>query len=198
MRRSPRLGAAELGSIFTMLLASYLGINVLYSILLKQIVILDVMTVSLGFVIRVAAGAAAIEVEVSSWLLLCTIFVALLLSFTKRRHEILLLAETATDEREVLSSYSPRFLDHLIATSTSATLLCYALYAVAPETVAKFGSGNLVYTVPFVIFGIFRYLYLAYQVSTPVNPTEAVLRDLPSLVNVTLWILVVTAIIYLL
>ena len=189
-------GASVLGPIFTILLSAYLGINVLYSILLKQIVILDVMTVSLGFVIRVSAGAAAVDVEVSNWLLLCTIFVALLLSFTKRRHEILLLTEAATDQREVLASYSPPFLDQLITTSTSATLLCYALYAVAPETVEKFGSGSLVYTVPFVIFGIFRYLYLAYQVSTRVNPTEAVLRDLPSLVNVSLWILVVTAIIY--
>ena len=190
-------GAAGLGMAFTLLLSTYLGINVLYSVFLKQIVILDVMTVSLGFVIRVGAGAAAVDVEVSNWLLLCTIFVALLLSLTKRRHEILLLPEAAADQREVLASYSPKLLDQLISTSTSATLLCYALYAVAPDTVAKFGSGDLVYTVPFVVFGIFRYLYLAYQVSTPLNPTEAVLRDLPSLINVTLWVLVVTAIIYL-
>ena len=189
--------ATSLGQRFLLLVSAYLLINVVYSLLLKHLIILDVMTVSLGFVIRVAAGAAAIDVEVSNWLLLCTIFFALLLSCTKRRHEILLLSGSASDQREVLAQYSPQLLDQLISTTSAATLLCYALYAVAPETIEKFDTGVLVYTVPFVIFGVFRYLFLVYQVQTRLNPTEAVLRDLPSMANVILWMAVVTGIVYL-
>ena len=159
-------------------------------------VIVDVMVVALGYVLRVEGGAAAIGVEVSTWILLCTIFVALFLAFSKRRHELLLLSEKAAGQREVLLHYGPTFLDQMINVVTASTLLCYALYTLAPETVEKFGTNALIYTLPFVLFGIFRYLYLVYQVTNPRNPTEAILRDAPFVLNVALWGLAVIAVIY--
>jgi 4-hydroxybenzoate polyprenyltransferase len=154
------------------------------------------MTIGLGFVLRVLAGAAAVEVAVSNWLLLCTTFLALFLAFSKRRHEITLLATGATQQRRVLDSYSPAFLDQMINVVTASAVVCYALYAVAPETVQKFHTEHLVYTVPFVLFGIFRYLYLTYQVNEPRNPTEAILRDPPFLINLACWGLAVVLVVY--
>ena len=154
------------------------------------------MAVSSGYVIRVLAGAAAIDVEVSRWLLLCTIFLALFLIFSKRRHELVLLADEAAEHRSVLDHYSPAFLDQMINVVTASTVVSYALYAVDDSTVEKFGSDRLVYTLPMVLFGVFRYLYLIYQRHEKRNPTEAVLRDLPSVINVVLWGVVVLWIVY--
>ncbi len=184
------------GTTFTVLVAVYLGVNLLYSSGLKHVVILDVMAVSSGYVIRVLAGAAAIDVEVSRWLLLCTIFLALFLIFSKRRHELVLLAEEAAEHRAVLSHYSPAFLDQMINVVTASTVVSYALYAVDASTIEKFGSDRLVYTLPMVLFGVFRYLYLIYQRHEKRNPTEEVLRDLPSVINVLLWGAVVVWIVY--
>jgi 4-hydroxybenzoate polyprenyltransferase len=160
-------------------------------------VFVDVMAVAFGYVLRVEGGAAAIGVRVSTWILLCTIFVALFLAFSKRRHELLLLSEKAATQREVLVHYGPTFLDQMINVVTASTLLCYALYTLAPETTEKFGTSALIYTLPFVLFGIFRYLYLVYQVTDERNPTEAILHDPPSVLNVALWGAAVIAIIYL-
>ncbi len=191
------LGSAlTFGTVFTVLLATYLTINVLYSSWLKRVVILDVMAVSSGYVIRVLAGAEAIDVQVSRWLLLCTIFLALFLILSKRRHELVLLAGDAAGHRSVLSHYSPAFLDQMINVVTASTVVSYAVYAVDADTVARFGSDRLVYTMPMVLFGIFRYLYLIYQRQEKHNPTEAILRDLPSVVNVMLWGVVVLWIVY--
>lgn len=191
------LGLAwRFGTFYTALVAIYLAINLLYSSGLKQVVILDVMAVSSGYVIRVLAGAEAIDVEVSRWLLLCTIFLALFLIFSKRRHELVLLAEEASGHRAVLSHYNPAFLDQMINVVTASTVVSYALYAVDADTVSRFGSDRLVYTVPLVLFGVFRYLYLIYQKQDKHNPTEAILRDLPSVVNVLLWGLFVLWIVY--
>ncbi|MDX1501004.1 MAG: decaprenyl-phosphate phosphoribosyltransferase [Thermoanaerobaculia bacterium] len=176
--------------------AVYLLLNLAYSARLKHVVILDVMIISLGFLLRVLAGAEAIRVELSAWLLLCTLFLSLFLAFSKRRHELILLNEAAAGQRPVLSHYSPAFLDQMTNVVTASTVIAYALYCVAPETVARFGTGALVYTVPFVLFGVFRYLYLIYQTRSPRNPTEAVLSDLPSLANLLLWVFAVTAIVY--
>jgi 4-hydroxybenzoate polyprenyltransferase len=189
-------GALYLGARFSVVLLVYLVLNALYSFGLKNVVIVDVMVVAIGYVLRVEGGAAAIEVKVSTWILLCTIFVALFLAFSKRRHELLLLSEKAAGQREVLLHYGPTFLDQMINVVTASTILCYALYTLAPETVEKFGTSALIYTLPFVLFGIFRYLYLVYQVANPRNPTEAILRDLPSVLNVALWGLAVIAVIY--
>ncbi len=184
------------GTVYTTLLVVYLGINLLYSSGLKHVVILDVMAVSSGYVIRVLAGAAAIDVEVSRWLLLCTIFLALFLIFSKRRHELVLLADEAAEHRAVLDHYSPAFLDQMINVVTASTVVSYALYAVDASTVEKFGSDRLVFTLPMVLFGVFRYLYLIYQRHEKRNPTEEVLRDLPSVINVVLWGVVVVWIVY--
>jgi 4-hydroxybenzoate polyprenyltransferase len=188
--------AAWLGAAFTAALGAYLLLNLLYSLALKNVVILDVMAVALGFVLRVVAGGVAVGAEVSSWLLLCTIFLALFLAFSKRRHELMLLADEAAGQRSVLSHYSPQFLDQMINVVTASAVLAYALYAVAPETVAKFGGQALVYTVPLVLFGVFRYLYLIYQRPGERNPTEAILADGPFLLNLALWGLAVLWIVY--
>ncbi len=190
-------GAAALGLSFTLILLVYLGLNVAYSFGLKNVVIVDVMVLAFGYVLRVEAGGAAIDVEVSAWLLLCTTFVALFLAFSKRRHELLLLTEDAADQRQVLIHYSPTFLDQMINVVTASTILTYALYTLAPETVDKFQTKALIYTLPFALFGIFRYLYLVYQVDDERNPTETILYDPPSLLNSLLWGISVIAVIYL-
>ncbi|MEM1202362.1 MAG: decaprenyl-phosphate phosphoribosyltransferase [Acidobacteriota bacterium] len=191
------LGAATyLGMTFSVLLAVYLGINLAYSNGLKRLVILDVMAVSSGYVLRVMAGAEAISVDVSKWLLLCTIFLALFLIFSKRRHELVLLAGEAKSHRAVLDHYSEAFLDQMINVVTASTVVAYALYCVDDATVERFGSENLVYTIPLVLYGVFRYLYLIYQRPERRNPTEALLKDLPFVINVVLWGLAVLWIVY--
>jgi 4-hydroxybenzoate polyprenyltransferase len=186
-----------LGFGFLTVVSSYLLLNLLYTQWLKHVVILDVMIVAIGFVLRVVAGGLAIGVEVSTWLLLCTIFLALFLAFSKRRHELSLLASDASDQRKVLTHYGPAFLDQMINVVTASTVVSYALYSISTETVQRFNTRALVYTIPFVLFGIFRYLYLVYQQPDRLNPTEAVVRDLPSLLNILLWGLVVLGTIYL-
>jgi len=185
-----------LGAGFAAALASYFALNLLYTFWLKHIVILDVMSISASFVLRVLGGAAAIAVEVSSWLALCTTFVALFLAFSKRRHELMLLAASAANQRRVLDQYSPTFLDQMINVTTASTVICYALYAVAPETAARLGTRYLIATLPLVLYGIFRYLYLLYQRPGPRNPTEAILRDPPFLANLALWAGLVVALVY--
>jgi 4-hydroxybenzoate polyprenyltransferase len=189
--------AAWLGSGgFALILGAYLVLNLLYTFWFKHMVILDVMSISLGFVLRVEAGAEATGVEVSRWLFLCTIFLALFLAFSKRRHEITLLAGEAAGQRPVLDHYSPAFLDQMINVVTASSVVSYALYAVAPETVAKFGTQDLVWTIPLVLYGIFRYLYLMYQRPGERNPTEVILHDAPFLLNILLWGLAVVWIVY--
>ena len=185
-----------LGLQFLGLSLAYLALNLCYTLWLKRVVIVDVMTVSLGYVVRVMAGGAAIGVVVSAWLLLCTIFLALFLTASKRRHELLLLAETAAEQREVLGRYSLDFLDQMINVVTASSLLSYALYTTSPETVEKFGTRSLIYTIPFALFGIFRYLYLSYRVSDDRSPTEAMLTDLPFILNLAFWALAVYIILY--
>lgn len=187
---------AWLGAGFALVLGVYFALNLLYTLWFKQMVILDVMCIALGFVLRVLAGAQATQVEVSSWLFLCTTFLALFLAFSKRRHEITLLAAGASGQRSVLDQYSPAFLDQMINVVTASAVVSYALYAVAPETVAKFHTQRLIYTIPLVLFGIFRYLYLMYQRPDQRNPTEAILRDPPFLINIALWGLAVVWIVY--
>jgi 4-hydroxybenzoate polyprenyltransferase len=188
--------SASLGLSFALILGGYLLLNLLYTLWLKHMVILDVMSISMGFVLRVEAGGEAAGVEVSRWLFLCTTFLALFLAFSKRRHEITLLAGAAAGQRRVLDQYSPAFLDQMINVVTASSVVSYALYAVAPETVQKYNTYDLVYTIPMVLYGIFRYLYLMYQQPGERNPTEAILRDPPFLINMMLWGLAVFWIVY--
>ena len=157
------------------------------------------MVLASGYVIRVVVGAAAVGVTVSAWLLLCTVFLSLFLGFSKRRHELVLLPADAGEQRAVLDHYSPTFLDQMMNVVTASTLLSYALYTTADETVMRFGDYGLVWTVPFVLFGIFRYLYLIHKAENPKqrNPTELLLYDVPFLVNVGLYALAVFVIVYL-
>ena len=188
--------AVGLGTGFLLVLTTYLVLNQLYSLGLKHVVILDVMIVSLGFVLRVIAGGLAIDVRVSAWLLLCTFFVALFLAFSKRRHELMLLANEASGQRPVLSHYSAAFLDQMINVVTASTVVAYAMYSISPETIEKFHTRYLIYTIPMVLFGIFRYLYLIYQRQTGRNPTEAILRDPPFMINILVWATAVVWIVY--
>jgi 4-hydroxybenzoate polyprenyltransferase len=183
----PRLG---------LVIAAYTGMNVVYSLFFKQAVIIDVMTVSASFVLRIVAGAWAIHVPISEWLIICTSMLALFLGFSKRRHEILALEANAHTHRPVLLDYSAAFLDQMISLVTASTLICYILYTVSVETVAKYGTKKLLLTAPFVLYGLFRYLYLIHQKSEGGDPTSLVLTDKPLLVDVALWGASVVLLIY--
>ncbi|MEM7482312.1 MAG: decaprenyl-phosphate phosphoribosyltransferase [Acidobacteriota bacterium] len=185
-----------LNPVCALVVGIYLVLNGLYTLHLKEVVILDVMIISLGFVLRVLVGGAAIGVAISNWLLLCTIFLALFLAFSKRRHEITLLADRAKDQRLVLGQYSETFLDQMINVVTASAVVSYALWAVSPEATEAFGGTYLLYTVPLVLFGVFRYLYLVYQKPGKRNPTEALMEDLPFLTNLALWGTAVVLIVY--
>jgi len=181
---------------FAVILLIYLIINVWYSYHLKNVVILDVMTIAAGFVLRVVSGAVIIDVPTSEWLIICTILLSLFLGFSKRRHELLILENSANSHRSVLQDYSPYFLDQMIGIVTATTVMSYALYTISEETIHKFGTKNLIYTVPFVLYGIFRYLYLVHKKEKGGNPTKLMLTDIPLLLNVILWIIVAIIIIY--
>jgi len=196
------LGTAALGAAFWLrpafglLGAGYVGLLALYSGPLKHIVIIDVLTIAIGFVLRAAAGAVVIHVAISHWLLILTILLALFLALSKRRHELVLLADEATSHRRILQEYSPYLLDQMISVVTASTLLAYAFYTVSPETIEKFGSDRLVWTLPFPLYGIFRYLYLVHQKEGGGSPSEMLQNDKPLLVCVALWAMVMAVIIY--
>lgn len=173
----------------------YWVINIAYSIKLKHVVVLDAMCIAIGFLLRVYSGGAAIDVHVSSWLMLCTFFVALLLAFAKRRHELSLLGDESSGHRKSLRDYSVAYLDQMIAPLGAMTVLTYAAYTVSPTTVSHFGE-NLVFTVPFVVFGIFRYLFLVHQRSEGGNPTKLLMKDKQMLFNILAWFGVSVWIVY--
>ncbi len=181
---------------FGVVALSYFLLLFAYSAFLKRIVILDVLTIAIGFVLRAIAGAVVIHVEFSSWLLLCTILLALFLGLSKRRHELVLLGENAQSHRKILEEYSPHLLDQMIGVVTASTLMAYALYTMAPETKLKFGTSYMILTIPFVIYGIFRYLYLVHQKELGGSPSMILLTDKPLLINVLLWALVSILLIY--
>lgn len=174
---------------------AYLALLAAYSGSLKHIVIVDVLTIAIGFVLRAAAGAAAIGVEISHWLFVCTVLLALFIALAKRRHELVLLADGATAHRRILGEYSPYLLDQMIAVVTASTLIAYAFYTVSPETIEKFGTEWLGLTIPFPLYGIFRYLYLVHQREDGGSPTDLLIADRPLLACVTLWIVAVIVII---
>ena len=163
---------------------------------LKHLVILDVLTVAVGFVLRAVAGAVAIDVEISGWLLICTVLMALFLALGKRRHEYLTLHGNAAAHRPILAEYSEGFLDQMIAVVTASTVTAYALYTMSPETVAKFHTRLLPLTLPFVLYGIFRYLYLLYRRQLGGNPSDLLLTDRALLLNTVLWMLALLVLIY--
>ena len=196
------IGAAALAAAFVLswrfgaVAATYVALLLLYSGPLKNIVIIDVLTIAVGFVLRAVGGAVAIDVAISHWLLVCTILLALFIALAKRRHEIVLLADGATSHRAILGEYSPYLLDQMIAVVTASTLISYAFYTISPETELKFGTQWLGLTIPFPLYGIFRYLYLVHQREGGGSPADLLLTDRPLLVCVALWAFAVALIIY--
>jgi 4-hydroxybenzoate polyprenyltransferase len=190
------VGGFRLGTAFGGILLSYVALSILYSLVLKHLVIIDVMTIAACFVIRVAGGAAAVDAQVSHWLFVCTILLALFLGFGKRRHELVLLDAKAGHHRGILREYSPYFLDQMMAVVTSCTVVAYSLYTISPEVAGRLGTDKLPYTIPFVLYGIFRYLYLIHQREEGGSPSAILLADKPLLVNILLWGAAVIAILY--
>jgi len=196
------LGAGALAAafwlrpLFGVIALSYVLLLGFYSGPLKHVVIIDVLTIAIGFVLRAVGGAVAIDVAVSPWLYVLTILLALFLALSKRRHELVLLADGATGHRRILEEYSPYLLDQMIAVVTASTLVAYAIYTVSPETIAKFHTNRLGLTLPFPLYGIFRYLYLVHHKAGGGSPTDMLLNDRPLLLCVALWAAAVALIIY--
>jgi len=178
------------------LLALYWVMMIVYSFALKHVVIVDIMIISAGFIIRAISGAVVLDVMISRWLLACAIFLSLFLILAKRRNEIVELGANASEHRAILDEYGERFLDQMIAVVTACTVISYVLYTVDPGTVQKFHTANLILTVPFVIYGIFRYLYLVYQKNMGGRPEMILLADRPLLLSVFLWVAVSVFILY--
>ena len=185
-----------LGMSFLLIAACYLLVNLLYNFMLKRVVILDVMAVGFGFVLRVYAGTVVIHVPTSYWVVLCTFLLSLFISFGKRRHELSLLGDEASSHRVVLSQYSPYFLDQMISIVTTSTLVTYMIYTVSEDTVAHVGSRNLIYTTPFVLYGIFRYLFLIHKRDSGGEPALMLFTDKSLGLAVLLWMVAACTVLY--
>ena len=178
-------------------IAIYGFLNMIYTFWLKQVVIVDVFIIAAGFMLRVLAGVFAIDVVISSWLILCTLFVSVFLAVSKRRGELLLSAATDSySSRPVLRQYDVTFLDQIMTVAASGMAISYALYTVAERTVTMYGTENLIFTTVFVLFGIFRYIFLMRGRKTDDNPMHILLSDVPLVVNILLWFLACVFIIY--
>ncbi len=181
------LVSAYLGRLFAACALGYLLISLSYCLWLKHVVIIDVFAIAFGFVLRMLAGGAAVALVPSSWLILCTMLISVFLGFTKRRAELTLVGADLASARAVLERYSVAFLDQMIAIVTSATLICYVLYTMTATTILTRNPKLLVLTVPFVLYGIFRYLYLVYHRSSGESPTRTIMTDVPLMVDSFLW-----------
>jgi 4-hydroxybenzoate polyprenyltransferase len=181
----------------TWVLLFFIALNILYSIVLKHIVLLDIFSIAVGFSTRVYGGAYIIDVPISSWLILATIFISLFLAVMKRHSELKRFEnEPDIKTRKVLSKYSLDFTKQMATVAASGLVTCYALYTAAERTVSIFGTENLIYTTPFVVFGIFRFMYLEYINQKGENTTEILLTDIPTIVNLILYFLACVIIIY--
>jgi 4-hydroxybenzoate polyprenyltransferase len=191
------VGSITLGRTFFVLALGYFVLMNVYSLHLKRVVTLDVMVIAVGFVIRAVAGASAVGVEISQWLVICTTFLALFLGLCKRRHEIVSLGSDAKMHRESLIEYNGKLLDQFIAVASTCAVMSYALYTLSPRTVGEFGDSHLVYTVPLVVFAIFRYLYLVHRKNGGGSPEVLLFSDMPLLSTIISWALLSGLIIYL-
>jgi 4-hydroxybenzoate polyprenyltransferase len=189
-------GALSVSWLFSLVIAAYFALCLSYSLGLKSVVILDVMLIALGFVLRAISGAVILHVEVSQWLVLCTSMLALLIGFGKRRHELAILGDGAESHRISLTDYSTEFLNMMMAVCAGAAVLTYALYTMAEETVSRFGTRNLLLTLPFVIYGIFRYLFLVHERQEGGDPVHLFLHDRPTQLNLLFWAMAIVAVIY--
>ena len=167
---------------------AFVLLNILYSFWFKHIVILDVFSIATGFSIRVLAGAVVIAVPISSWLILTTMFISLFLGVMKRHSELILVAESENaPSRKVLSQYSLNFADQMATVAAAGVIICYALYTVSERTISAFGTENLIYTTPFVVYGIFRFMYLEYISNKGDNTTKIVFSDLQIILTVIIY-----------
>ena len=190
-----------LGGGFVVVAGSYFALNLAYSMGLRNQVLLDVFVIALGFVLRAIAGVELLRpvsprTEISPWLLVCTFFGALFLALAKRRRELTNAGDGAGQRRAVLVHYTPALLDGLVLVSAAASIMGYALYTIWPETVRKFGTSDLLYTVPFVTYGIFRYLYLVRSAEVSEDPSQLLLTDRPLAACVLLYLAAVSFILY--
>ena len=196
------LGAVALAAAFALgprfggVALAYVALLGAYSARLKHVVIIDVLTIAVGFVLRAVAGAVVVAVPISQWLLACTVLLALFLALSKRRHEIVLLADSATEHRRILGEYSPYLLDQMIGVVTASTLIAYIFYTLSPETAQRFDTPYMGLTTPFPLYGIFRYLYLVHQKEGGGSPATMLLADTPLLICVALWAAAVVVIVY--
>jgi len=185
-----------LGPRFLSLALVYTVITLTYCLTLKRAIVLDGMLIAGGFVVRVVGGAVAIGVEPSHWLIVCAFLLALFLAFTKRRQELLMLSDQASQHRQVLGQYTVDFLDRANNILLGATIVCYALYTVAPDTVQRFGTDKLLYGTTFVLYGLLRYLALQQHLDNGGNPTKMLIKDKPLLLTVVGWAIFNALIIY--
>lgn len=182
---------------FVLFVGLYFLLNLFYSFFIKNIVLLDIFSIAAGFMIRVFAGAFAISVDISSWLVLTTMFISLFLAVMKRRSELNLAENSdSTSTRKVLQFYSKNFAEQMATVASAGVIICYALYSVSDRTISVFRTDKLIYTTPFVVFGIFRYMYLVYINQKGENTTEIMITDTAMIINVLLYILTTTLIIY--
>ena len=166
--------------------------NLLYSFKIKHVVIMDTISIAIGFILRVVTGAFAIQVQISVWIIMCTFFIALFLGLGKRRNEIIILDDKAREHRGNLKEYSCKFIDQMISIVVGCTIMSYSLY-----TCTVYKHVYMVGTIPFVVFGIFRYLYLIYIQDEGGSPTEIVLTDKAIMLDVVLWGIISGAILFL-
>jgi 4-hydroxybenzoate polyprenyltransferase len=193
--------AFRLHPSFGLAASGYLALNVTYCLVLRSVVVLDVMSIAVGFVLRAVGSVEVLRgpapaTELSPWLLVCTFFLALFLGLGKRRSEVLALGENARKHRPTLAHYPPALIDALFGVVTASTVVSYAIYTIWPGTVEKVGSANLVYTIPFVVYGVFRYLYLMFATGGGAQPSKALLSDAPLAVNILIWVAAVALIIH--
>lgn len=189
--------AFAIGIPFLMALLSYVILTLAYTLKLKHLAIVDVLTIALGFVIRAVAGAVAIDVPFSNWLVVCTFFLATFLGLSKRRHEITLLEEGAHSHRQVLQHYTVNYLDQLILIVAGGALLTYTIYTCSPEVIERLGTDKLYVTLPLVAYGLFRYLHLIHHKTGGGDPSQTLIRDRPLGMTVVIWAVACGLIIYL-
>ena len=182
--------------LFTITYISYLGLMLLYVFSFKHIVIVDLLSVAIGFVFRAVAGAVVIMVAISPWLVICTFLVSLLLLMGKRRHEIFTLRQGAKKHRAVLEHYSLRLIDQMFAVVTSSSIIAYSLYTFSEQTIKGLKTHYMPLTIPFVLYAIFRYLYLTHQRNLGGSPETLVFQDKAMFINIVLWVIISIMIIY--
>jgi len=190
----------RLGREFFLFVVLFLAVNISYTLLLRDVVILDVISISLSFIARAGAGVAVLHpldhsIEFSPWLWICTFFLSLFLAVCKRRNEFFVL-DSASEHRKSLAEYSGLLLDQLVGLTGASTIISYSIYTVWPGTIEKFGTSNLVLTIPFVIFGVMRYLYLVYNRNKGGDPSGLLLTEKQIMIDIFLWVAVTGVIIY--